>query len=271
MIDVTAAGMVTGVEHSACFFLILTRSIFTRPSCRLEFLTAIKAGKPFITLVETDERFGKFDFGAKTRDVPPCFWPIVHKICAEVSAFPLRRDKAECELMLDKVLAAYTKVLAAYTKGPLKVIRCTEQELVAAEAAVANPNVLKAAEAAIPHAPPADLKARVVEDLQRKLFVHRVPAAWPAACLAMFFDPQHQPKSFDEVKFGTSGTGSTHVHFADQAAADEAFAALGTDTSGLEQKTTESPNGAGKISIRKMALRASREDSQGTEGAVEWV
>merc|ERR1711871_1613902 len=113
---------------------------------------------------------------------------------------------------------------------------------------------------AIHHGLPTDLEAPVVEvnpeDL-KKLFVHRVPAAWPAACLVMFFDPQHQPKSFDEVKFGTSGMGSTHAHFADQAAADAAFAALkgllGTDASGLEQKTIELPNGSGKISIRKMA------------------
>ena len=121
-----------------------------------------------------------------------------------------------------------------------------------------------------------DLKAPEVEvnpeDL-KKLYVHRVPAQWPAACLQMFFDPQHQPTSFDEVKLGTSGFGTTHAHFADQEAADAAFVALkglmGNDASGLEQKTIELPNGSGKLAVRKMVLSKPAGQAQNSKRARE--
>ena len=59
-IDVTKEGMTRGVRDSAIFILVLSKSVFTRPFCRLEIVTALEARKPFVTLHETDARFGKF-------------------------------------------------------------------------------------------------------------------------------------------------------------------------------------------------------------------
>jgi len=112
---------------------------------------------------------------------------------------------------------------------------------------------------AVKHGLPMDLEAPEVkvdpEDL-KKLFVHRVPAGWPSACLSLFFDSKHQPTSFDEVKVGTSGMGSTHALFNSAADADAAFEAikgnLENDASGKAQKTILLPDGSSKISVRKM-------------------
>ena len=108
MIDVTKPGMVAGVQNAAAFLLVLTKSVFTRPFCRLEIITAIKAGKPVITVMETDGRFAAFDFASKTTDVPRGFCPIVEKICSDICAIPIRRDREERELMMHKIAASYT-------------------------------------------------------------------------------------------------------------------------------------------------------------------
>ena len=102
-IDVTKEGMMRGVRDSAIFILVLSKSVFTRPFCRLEIMTALEARKPFVTLFETDARFGKFDFGAPTEGVPDAFHPIIAKITSGVCADPLRRSHDENELMVNHI------------------------------------------------------------------------------------------------------------------------------------------------------------------------
>ena len=92
-----------GVRDSAIFILVLSKSVFTRPFCRLEIMTALEARKPFVTLFETDARFGKFDFGAPTEGVPDAFHPIIAKITSGVCADPLRRSHDENELMVNHI------------------------------------------------------------------------------------------------------------------------------------------------------------------------
>ena len=126
IIDVSQPGMVKGVQNSKCFLLVLTEKVFTRPFCRLEILTAIEAKKPFITVNETDERFHKFEFSAATSGVPASFHPIVDRICRDVCAIPIRRDKREQEVMVDKIMDAYLSGLG-------KCIECSPEELAAAK------------------------------------------------------------------------------------------------------------------------------------------
>ena len=102
-VDVTAEGMQRGVRNAAVFVLFLTKGIFTRPYCRLEIITAIKAGRPILTLKETDARRGAFDFSAAKAGVPRAFHPIVDRITSDIMAIPLRRDEGEQDLMLNKI------------------------------------------------------------------------------------------------------------------------------------------------------------------------
>ena len=103
LIDVTAEGMQRGVRNAAVFVIFLTKGIFTRPYCRLEIITAIKAGRPILTLKETDARRGAFDFSAAKAGVPRAFHPIVDRITSDIMAIPLRRDEGEQDLMLAKI------------------------------------------------------------------------------------------------------------------------------------------------------------------------
>ena len=48
-ISITKQGMIDGVQRSAALVLVLSKSIFQRPFCRLEVITAVKARKPIIT------------------------------------------------------------------------------------------------------------------------------------------------------------------------------------------------------------------------------
>ena len=103
-IDVTKDGMQIGVKRSAVFVLFLSKGVFARPFCRFEIITALKAKRPIVTLLETDPRHGAFDFGDAAKDgVPAGFHPILDKIMSDVMAIPLRRDEEEQELMLDKI------------------------------------------------------------------------------------------------------------------------------------------------------------------------
>ena len=109
-IDVTTGGMLTGVQRSANFVLVLTNSVFTRHFCRLEILAAIEARKPIVCLHETDPRYGKFDFAASSRG-PVSFSPIADAILAGVLSRPIRRELVEQQLMIDTLVSRYMDVL----------------------------------------------------------------------------------------------------------------------------------------------------------------
>jgi len=130
VIDVTKDGMKEGVKSSAIFILILTKGIFTRPFCRLEIITAIKAQKPILTVMETDPRFNAFDFGTKTAGVPIGFHSVVNAIMSDICALPLRRDADEHTLLQDKIVSHYTRGLVK----PLSSL--TKTDIDAAENAV---------------------------------------------------------------------------------------------------------------------------------------
>jgi len=51
-------GMIDGVVNSRVFILILTTEFFTRPYCVFEYCVATVAGKPIITVCESDPRYG---------------------------------------------------------------------------------------------------------------------------------------------------------------------------------------------------------------------
>ena len=119
-----------GVKSSAIFILILTKGIFTRPFCRLEIITAIKAQKPILTVMETDPRFNAFDFGKKIAGVPIGFHSVVNAIMSDICALPLRRDTDEHKLLQDKIVSHYTRGLVK----PLSSL--TKTDIDAAENAV---------------------------------------------------------------------------------------------------------------------------------------
>jgi len=129
VIDVTKAGMMKGVQQSAVFVLVLTKSVFTRPFCRLEIITAIKAGKPIVTVMETDPRFDPIDFSTIKQGVPGGFHKIIDRITSEVCATPIRRDGEERKLMLSKIFGTYVRGLA-------KAVSFTQVEIAEAEAAL---------------------------------------------------------------------------------------------------------------------------------------
>ena len=129
VIDVTKAGMMQGVQQSAVFVLVLTKGVFTRPYCRLEIITAIKAGKPIITVMEPDPRFSAINFNTIKQGVPIGFHKIIDRIMAEVSAIPIRRDLEERKTMLSKIFDTYVRGLG-------KVVSFTQVEIAEAEAAV---------------------------------------------------------------------------------------------------------------------------------------
>jgi len=51
-------GMVDGIVNSNSFVLVLTKDYFTRRYCVFEYCVAVVAGKPLITVTETDPRYG---------------------------------------------------------------------------------------------------------------------------------------------------------------------------------------------------------------------
>lgn len=127
-IDVTPSGMRCGVRRSGVFVLFLSKAVFTRPFCRLEILTALRARRPFVTLMETERRGQVFDFGeAAKKDVPESFHPIVDKITMNIGAIPIRRDREEQELMLQKMSAPYLEGLG------MVVLEVDEETLTMAE------------------------------------------------------------------------------------------------------------------------------------------
>ena len=113
-IEVTNEGMEYGVLHSSIFVLFLSNKVFTRPFCRLEILSALKAKRPFVTFIETGRHGRAFDFGNATKEgVPQSFHAIIDQIALQIGAIPLRRDIEEQELMLNKLTRAY---LFGYSK-----------------------------------------------------------------------------------------------------------------------------------------------------------
>ena len=127
-IDVTPEGMQCGVRQSGVFVLFLSNAVFARPFCRLEILAALKARRPIVTLVETEWQRGQaFDFGEAAKDgVPKSFHPIIGQLTLNIGAIPLRRDREEQELMLNKIIALYLE-------GRGKVLDVDEDTLNAAE------------------------------------------------------------------------------------------------------------------------------------------
>ena len=121
--------MIKGVQQSAAFLLVLTNGVFTRPFCRLEILTAIKARKPFITVVELDPRFNSFCFEGAATKVPAAFAPIVQRIMSDICAVPIRRDHEERQVMLRKIANMYVLGLG-------KVLAFTEAQIRAAMASM---------------------------------------------------------------------------------------------------------------------------------------
>jgi hypothetical protein len=127
-IDVTAAGMQAGVQQSAIFLLFLSHGVFSRPFCRLEILTALKARRPIVTLMETDARRGAFDFGTGAKEgVPSSFYPIIDKITSEVMAIPLRRNVEEQALMLNRIERIYLEKRAKILDVSDADIACAER------------------------------------------------------------------------------------------------------------------------------------------------
>ena len=61
--DRSEAGMMAGVEGSAVFLLFLTEGCIERYFVQAEMRQAFKLGKPFMLMYETDDRFGRPDFG----------------------------------------------------------------------------------------------------------------------------------------------------------------------------------------------------------------
>lgn len=57
-------GMVEGVVDSDLFLLILTKDYFTRPYCIFEYCLAVVAGRPVITISESDPNFGGGKIGS---------------------------------------------------------------------------------------------------------------------------------------------------------------------------------------------------------------
>jgi len=66
--DLTEAGMRQGVYDSECFVLFLTNSVLSRSFCLKEMQWALEFGKPFIIIVENEERFWAWDHDRWTND-----------------------------------------------------------------------------------------------------------------------------------------------------------------------------------------------------------
>ena len=56
-------GMVDGVINSNLFTIVLTKEYFGRQYCVFEYCLAVLAGKPIITIAESDPRYGGGPFG----------------------------------------------------------------------------------------------------------------------------------------------------------------------------------------------------------------
>jgi len=59
-----ARGMADSILESSVFILVLTKEYFKRPFCVYEHCIAIVAGKPVITIFESDERYGGGPLGS---------------------------------------------------------------------------------------------------------------------------------------------------------------------------------------------------------------
>eukprot|EP00924_Labyrinthula_sp_SR-Ha-C_P004770 maker-scaffold_1-snap-gene-11.34-mRNA-1 protein AED:0.32 eAED:0.34 QI:58/0/0.5/1/0/0/2/0/1223 len=60
--DLTVNGMYKGVKNSKSFIVILTKSIFQRPYCVLEFMWAFDLKKTMVPIIEVDDREGFYPF-----------------------------------------------------------------------------------------------------------------------------------------------------------------------------------------------------------------
>jgi len=129
VIDVTKAGMERGVQQSAIFVLVLSKSVFTRRFCRLEILAALQARRPFVTLHEADARYGKWDFAAPTVGAPECWHAIIGQIMAEVTSLPLRRDEEEHELMMNKLVRRLREQRGVVLDVPAAVLQVAAAEV----------------------------------------------------------------------------------------------------------------------------------------------
>tara|TARA_B110000208_G_C11745918_1_gene421715 strand:- start:360 stop:1235 length:876 start_codon:yes stop_codon:yes gene_type:complete len=127
-LDVTARGMLTGVQRSAIFVLVLSEGVFTRPFCRFEILAAVKAGKPFITLVEKDGRRNPFNFADTTyKGVPASFHPLIDAIKHSINAIEIRTQDMEHDVMVKRLVN-----IAAAGKG--QIFSCTPNVIASIEA-----------------------------------------------------------------------------------------------------------------------------------------
>ena len=134
-IEVTNEGMECGVQRSSVFVLFLSNKVFTRPFCRLEILTALKAKRPFVTLIETERHHGHaFDFGEAAKEgVPQSFHAIIDQIALQIVAIPLRRDIEKQELMLNKLTREYLLSLNKILQLDAETIAVAERGEVADE------------------------------------------------------------------------------------------------------------------------------------------
>jgi hypothetical protein len=87
--DLTADGMSTGVQQSDIYLLFLSDGVLGRPFVHLELRAAIQANKQIITLYESDERHGKFDFAEAATQCPDD----LRFIMKDIEAIPYRRRK----------------------------------------------------------------------------------------------------------------------------------------------------------------------------------
>jgi hypothetical protein len=111
--DRTLDGMMAGVRDTSVFLLFLTDGTTGRPFVQKELRQAFKLRKPFILIEETDDRFGKPDYGKETK-------PTLHVdsdtgrailsqeqidwLFNECTAIPVRRQAHELPAFLDEVV-----------------------------------------------------------------------------------------------------------------------------------------------------------------------
>eukprot|EP00935_MAST-01C_sp_MAST-1C-sp1_P000339 g339.t1 len=108
--DLTLNGMSDGVAQSEIYVLFLSEGALGRPMVQHELRDALRLNKTIITLFETDERHGKFDFAAGRRECPE---DLRGPVLDDIEGIPYRRRKHERHAMLtvfaERAGAAYKR------------------------------------------------------------------------------------------------------------------------------------------------------------------
>ena len=109
--DRSEAGMMAGVKASAVFLLFLTQGAVERYFVQRELAEAFKLRKPIMLMYETDDRFGRPDFGQernatlqKGADGKSLLTAAqIEWLFSEVVGIPVRREAHELSGMLDEI------------------------------------------------------------------------------------------------------------------------------------------------------------------------